>query len=411
MDLHTAQKTVAKDSHRFRVLNAGRRFGKTILAIEEMIGVAVSGNDRNIAYFANTYAQARDICWKELKKRTHPIQVSANESRLEVIVRTKDGGESTITLRGWESVETSRGQKFDFLVLDEVAMMRNFWVNWREVLLPALTDTRGSVLFISTPKGFNHFYDLYNMEREDTNYKSFHATTYDNPHISDEDIDVLKSSTTEDAFAQEYLADFRKQEGLVYKEFDRDKHLYSNEDKGQIAETICTIDFGYTNPAAIYTIYKNYNNVYWVENEWYKRGKTDAQIAEYAATIKADSYYPDPENPGGIKELEDHNCYVKEVKKGKGSVEAGIQKIRELLQQGRLRIHQDCTNLINEFETYRYPDKKANKNEPEAPVKEHDHGLDSIRYGLSMNDPINVGLEMQQELYMHQNRQRNKRMV
>ncbi|NCU42657.1 MAG: hypothetical protein EOM19_08200, partial [Candidatus Moranbacteria bacterium] len=218
MILTSAQNSIARDTHRFRVINCGRRFGKTTLAVEEIKGIALSKNAR-IAYIAPTYQQARDIAWQMLINELKPIITKLNESRLELEVNNLKKGTSLIQLRGWESIETLRGQAFDFLVIDEVAMMRNFWINWEEVIRPTLTDRKGQVMFISTPKGFNHFYDLYSKEGED--YKSFHFTSYDNPHIPAEEIDTAKEEMTEDRFAQEYLADFRKTEGLVYKEFSR----------------------------------------------------------------------------------------------------------------------------------------------------------------------------------------------
>src|SRR3990167_4882580 len=166
MFLTHSQAIIASDSHRFRVLRCGRRFGKTSLAAEEIKGIALSKPTR-IAYIANNYQQARDIMWEMLKKELKPATVDTNESRLEIKTKTINNDESLIVLRGWESVENLRGQAFDFLVLDEVAQMRNFWVNWQEVLRPTLTDRKGSVLFASTPKGFNHFYELCNLELTD----------------------------------------------------------------------------------------------------------------------------------------------------------------------------------------------------------------------------------------------------
>ena len=124
MILHPAQQTIARDKHRFRVINCGRRFGKTTLAIEEIKGKALSKPSR-IAYIAPTYQQARDIAWELLKKELKPIVKKINESRLELEVMTKDGESSFIILRGWESIETLRGQQFDFIVIDEIAMMKN----------------------------------------------------------------------------------------------------------------------------------------------------------------------------------------------------------------------------------------------------------------------------------------------
>ena len=180
MLLTPSQTEIAQDTHRFRVVNCGRRFGKTTLAIEEMKGKAVAKPSR-IAYIAPTYQQARDIAWEQLKSELKPIIIKINESRLELTTKTLQGGESLIVLRGWEAIETLRGQKFDFIVVDEIASMRNYWSNWQEVIRPTLTDTKGEALFISTPKGFNHFYELFKKEAEDSDYKSFHFTTYDNP--------------------------------------------------------------------------------------------------------------------------------------------------------------------------------------------------------------------------------------
>ena len=165
MLLTPSQKIIARDKHRFRVANCGRRFGKTILASEEIKGKAIASECR-IAYIAPTYGQARDIIWQTLIKELKPVAEKINESRLEIEVHNLKGTTSLIQLRGWESIETLRGQKFHFIVIDEVAMMRNFWLYWQEVIIPTLTDTKGEVLFISTPKGFNHFYELYNLESE-----------------------------------------------------------------------------------------------------------------------------------------------------------------------------------------------------------------------------------------------------
>lgn len=383
MILTPAQKQIAKDTHRFRVVCAGRRFGKSTLAVWEMFGKAVSKDDRRVVYIAPTYQQARDICWQELKKVCKPVATAINESRLEIIVKTQDGGSSTIWLRGWESIETLRGQKFDFIVIDEIAMMRNWEENWMEVIRPTLTDRKGEVLFISTPKGFNHFYDLYGTDDED--YKAFHFTSYDNPYLPVDEIDKAKNELPEDKFAQEYMADFRKQEGLVYKEFNRALHLFDDHTprKG-LVETIAGVDFGFTNPSVIVRIEHDTDNHYWVTSEWYKTGKTNAELIEYARHLKINTFYPDPAEPDRIEEMKRAGLNVREVSK---DIEKGIDSVRELLKQGRLHIHKNCTNLIWEMETYAYPESTPDRNESETPLKENDHAMDALRYALHMNQP------------------------
>jgi len=404
MLLTPSQKIIAKDTHRFRVANCGRRFGKTILASEEIKGKAISDEVR-IAYIAPTYGQARDIIWQVLIKELKDVAVKINESRLEIEVRNVKGTTSIIQLRGWESIETLRGQKFHFIVIDEVAMMKNFWVYWQEVIIPTLTDTKGEVLFTSTPKGFNHFYELYNLENTNEHWKSFHFTTYDNPHIDDDEIDKLKAQMTEDRFAQEYMGEFKRVEGLVYKEFNRDKHIYKELPALSWVEKIVGVDFGFTNPTAVYLIYKDYDNRYWIDYEWYKIGQTNDQVKEIIGDLKANKVYPDPEAPEKIEELKREGINCLEVKKGKDSIKNGIAKLKELLKQNRLFISANCPNLIWEFETYQYPDKRPDNPEPEIPIKENDHGLDAIRYAIVSNciDPVVNDFQLLREIdYNHE---------
>jgi len=392
MTLTPAQAIIAKDLHRFRVLRCGRRFGKTSLMVEEIKGEAIAKPTRS-CYIATTYQQARDIAWEMLLKELRGSIKKTNEARLEIKTHTLVGGESIIVLRGWESIENLRGQAFDFLGIDEIAMMRNFWVHWNEVLRPTLTDKKGKAFFSSTPKGYNHFFELCNKELEDNSFKTFHYTSYDNPHVPEEEIEAAKQSLPPDSFAQEYMAEFKRSKGLVYKEFNRKKHIYDIMPQGEF-EKYAAIDFGYRNPAAVLHIYANKNMVY-VDEEWYKSERTDAQIAEYAAAGSFISAFPDPENPGGIEELRRHGVNTREVMKGKGSVLKGIQKVREMLLNNKLKINKRCVNLIAEFEMYCYDDDKVDRNEKEEPLKANNHALDALRYFVMTYFKSNVVAEEQ----------------
>jgi PBSX family phage terminase large subunit len=257
-------------------------------------------------------------------------------------------------------------------------------------LRPTLTDRRGQGLFISTPKGFNHFYHLFNLQNKDSDYRSFHFSTYDNPYIPKEEIAKAKLELTEDRFAQEYMADFRKTQGLVYKEFDRAKHIYDRVPY-ETYKTILGVDFGFTNPACVLTIQKDNDARYFVTEEWYKRGQTDAQVADYVAALKANEVYPDPASASGCEELRQRGVNIRDVLKNADSIRNGINTVRELFKSNRLYIHRDCVNLIMELETYAYPDKKPDHNEEEKPIKENDHALDALRYALMMDGGIGQG--------------------
>jgi PBSX family phage terminase large subunit len=373
MALTSPQAEILSDTHRFRVVNCGRRFGKTTLAVEEIKCLAISREAR-IAYIAPTYQQARDIAWAMLIKELSPIVKKPNESRLELNLNNK----SVIQLRGWENIETLRGQAFDFIVIDEVASMRNFWLNWQEVIRPTLTDRKGQVLFISTPKGYNHLYDLYNLENTDKDFKSFHFTSYDNPFLPKDEIDKAREQMTEDRFAQEYLADFRKTQGLVYKEFDRSRHITTNEPT-TIIDTVAGIDWGYTNPFSSHRVRIDSDSHYWIDMESYKYGRTTEQIVEEVKLKMPSKVYADPAEPDRSDIANRSGLNIMEVSK---DITAGIDVVRTLFKQNRIHIHPDCKNLILELETYRYPDKRADHNEEEKPIKENDHCLDEIRYIL-----------------------------
>ena len=76
---------------------------------------------------------------------------------------------------------------------------------------------------------------------------------------------------------------------------------------------------------------------------------------------------------------------VREVSKGPGSIMTGVNKVRELLLNGKLKVNRkNCHNTINEFETYAYPEKDEDRNQNEVPFKKGDHAMDALRYVVHM---------------------------
>lgn len=379
MLLTGAQEQILSDTHRFRVVACGRKFGKTTLNAEELVANAISGNDRRVMYVAPTLGDARRLMWDRLKQ--YGATVKENDTRMELKVATYKGGMSTIFLGSWEKVQNYRGDEFDFVIFDEVQDYRNFWVGWQEAMRPTLTPRKGMAMFTGTPKGFNHFYDLYNVEYSDTDFKSFHFTTYDNPFIPVDEIEKAKAQETTERFAQEYLAEFRKSEGLVFKEFNRNAHVFDYEVHGY-TESLAGVDFGYTNPTAIPSICLK-DGKYHVTRELYRTGMTDDEVGDYIANQRYSKVYPDPESPAAIEVLRRKGVNVREVKKGKDSIQNGIQTIRELFKQNNLFIHKSCINLISELEMYSYADSSPMRNENENPQDKYNHAIDALRYVVS----------------------------
>lgn len=378
MVLTPAQNTIAADTHRFRVVVCGRKFGKTTLDAEEIKGAAISKDGQRVLYLAPTLGDARRLMWDRLRREFDRAIVKENDTRLELKVRTQNHGVSDIFLGSWELVNNYRGDEFDFILGDEVQDYRNFWTGWSEAIRPTLTPREGNALFTGTAKGLNHLYDLYNLPYKDTDYRSFHFTTYDNPYIPRGEIEKAKQELTADRFAQEYMAEFRKSEGLVFKEFNRELHLYSEPVHG-FQESLSGVDFGYTNPTAVLDV-KAKDRTYYVSSELYQTGMTDDETADYVAARRFTKVYPDPAQPQSIEVMRRKGVNTREVVKGKDSIQAGIDKIRELFKQNRLFIHTSCVNLITELETYAYADKSPYHNAAENPIDEYNHAIDALRY-------------------------------
>jgi hypothetical protein len=394
------QEEVIRNKSRFKVLNWGRRSGKTTVFAYEALGTALTVENAHITYYAQTFGDARDIAWNIFLEVFGEAVESKNETLLEIKVSNLKGGTSLVSLKGWESVYQSgkgRGTENDLILADEVAFCRQFLEYYDKVLAPTLLTTKGRAVFGSTPNGFNHFHTMVQKAQSLDGWWYSHATSYDNHFNEEAELERIKKEIPEDRFAQEYLADFRKMEGLVYKEFKRHIHIYKDEQPRSIINNIAGVDFGFTNPTAVISIHKDFDGSYWVYKEYYKTGRTDTQIAEYVSMLGFNDVYPDPESPSAIEEMRKLGVNVREVVKNKDSVKNGINKVRALLLRNKLHIHESCTNLIAELESYRYPDKIDNKNEPESPIKENDHALDALRYALMMDEPTNIVLQHKQE--------------
>jgi len=392
MELHQAQKEVAKDNHDFRVVNCGRQFGKTTLAILEMIACAYAKGGREVAYFATTHDQARNIAWTMLKEATQSIWAKKpNETLLELYVTAQDGKTSRITLRGFENVETARGQQFDLLVIDEVAQMKDWVYSWDAILAPTLIFRKGKALFISTPLGYNHFYDLYQKgQKESPYYKSWTFTSYDNPFLPREKIEQEKENATEDWFAQEYLADFRRHTGLVYKEFT-DQHI--KELPGFVPHYfIRGCDRGYVNPSAVPIIAVDKEGLWYQIDEIYEPQLTNPVLYEKLKEISQKhgikSYElstMDSAQIGDILELAEMGADFIPVSKVSGEKDKNyvlykVQKFAERLKIKKGKpgyyVHPRCVNTIEEFKHYEW--KKVKEEQKDEPLKMNDHMMDAL---------------------------------
>tara|TARA_R100000700_G_scaffold15978_1_gene22192 strand:+ start:608 stop:1858 length:1251 start_codon:yes stop_codon:yes gene_type:complete len=208
------QEEVFHDTTRFKVVAAGRRTGKSRLAAWLLIINALQTEKGQVFYVAPTQGQARDIMWQTLMELGHPVIAGSHINNLQI--KLVNG--TMISLKGADRPETMRGVSLGFLVMDEYADMKP--EVWEQILRPALADQKGRALFIGTPMGRNHFYELYKYAElgDDETYRSWHFTSYDNSMLDSGEIDIAKKSMSSYAFRQEFMASFEARGSEMFKE-------------------------------------------------------------------------------------------------------------------------------------------------------------------------------------------------
>lgn len=219
--LHHAQSQVYTHTARFKVVTAGRRWGKTNLAKTVCIEKAATKKKVKVWYVAPSYAMAKNIMWDELKDSI-PRKWIKKVNETDLSIKLING--SVIECKGADKPDSLRGVGLYFVVLDEYQDMKPD--TWTRVLRPTLAKDRGHALFIGTPKGYANLYDLH-MRGQGKNklWKSWQFPTITSPFIPASEIEEAKRDMDPKSFAQEFMASFETMSGRVYYAFDRHVHV------------------------------------------------------------------------------------------------------------------------------------------------------------------------------------------
>lgn len=214
VELHPAQMEIFKSTARFKVVAAGRRFGKSRLAAWVLLMEGLKSKDKDVFYVAPTFQQAKDIMWGPLKELGEGLIKSTHENTATITLIN----DRKIYLKGSDRPDTLRGVGLRYVVLDEYASMKPSV--WELILRPTLADVKGSALFIGTPDGKNHFYDLWLQAGKDDypEWEQFSYNSTDNPLLDPEEIEAARQSMSSQAFRQEFEASFESFNGGIFKE-------------------------------------------------------------------------------------------------------------------------------------------------------------------------------------------------
>ena len=212
IDLHPAQLEIFHSKKRFKIVAAGRRFGKSYLSAWLLLINAIQSDSKDVFYVGPTFQQSKDIMWAMLKELGKDLIAQAHEN---TAVLTLINGRK-IYLKGSDRPDTLRGVGLAYVVLDEYASMKP--QVWEQILRPTLADVQGGALFIGTPAGKNHFYDLYKDAFEDEEWDAFQYTSTDNPFILESEINAASKTMSSMSFRQEFEASFETNSGGIFKD-------------------------------------------------------------------------------------------------------------------------------------------------------------------------------------------------
>jgi len=211
--LHDAQMEIFQSKARFKVVSAGRRFGKSRLAAWVLLIQALQSKSKDVFYVGPTFQQSKDIMWGMLKDLGKDVIKAAHENTA-VLTLIND---RKIYLKGSDRPDTLRGVGLQYVVLDEYASMKP--EVWEMILRPTLADVKGGALFIGTPAGKNHFYKLFmEASEEEDDWESFQYQSTDNPLLDPKEVAAAKSTMSTQAFRQEFEATFETFSGGIFKE-------------------------------------------------------------------------------------------------------------------------------------------------------------------------------------------------
>jgi len=208
-ELHHAQYIINSCDSRFRVVSAGRRFGKTRLAVLECLAVA---NEGKRAWWISPTYKMSNVGWRPLRQMASRIPGAViRKAEREVVIP----GGGLVAVRSADNPDALRGEGLDFVVMDEAAyIMPEAWI---EAIRPALSDRLGRALFISTPRGRNWFWDIHRKGGVEPDWSSFTYPTSANPFMPAGEIEAARAELPEIIFRQEYLAEFVDSEGAVFR--------------------------------------------------------------------------------------------------------------------------------------------------------------------------------------------------
>jgi len=398
LSLHTKQMEVYRSQSRYRVVVAGRRWGKTALSRVLIIKKAQKKKQK-IWYVAPTYKMAKQIMWVDLMDAIPRKWIrKINETSLTV---TLING-TRIELKGADKPDSLRGVGIHFLVLDEFQDMAE--EVWTLVLRPTLADTGGHAIFIGTPKAYNYLYELYKKGQDPVlqglnEWMSWQFPTITSPFIPISEIEAAKKDMDEKSFRQEFEASFETMSGRVYYPFDRSVHIQPVEFNPKLPIWV-GMDFN-IDPMSTVIYQPQLNGELWAVDEVVLFGSNTEEVCEelekrFWRHQSQIVMYPDP--AGGQRQhargetdmdiLREKGFKRIKYRKKHPMVADRVNAVNRMLKDAngnvRLKINPRCKHFINALEQTIY--KKGTREVDKSGGTEH--SADAGGYCIELEFPV-----------------------
>lgn len=417
---HPRQRLFHESEARYKIPICGRRFGKSVMAARDLAPKLFLPN-RRYWIVGPTYDLGEKefrVIWDDLiiklgMGKDRDVKRAYSKAQGNMAIEFPWG--TRLEVRSADKGESLVGEGLHGVIMSEAA--KHTEDTWDRFLRPALTDFRGTATFPTTPEGQNWLYKLWKMGRDPTfpDYESWQFPSWENPYVyplgvNDPEIIQTKRTTPEEAFMQEYAADFTSFTGKIYKEWDESKHVQAVPFVPTLPNYIA-FDWGYTAPmAAIEFQIDAFGRV----RVWREHYKAHTRLRDFLNELKSrvqpDGYhldltFGDAADPEAVVAVSEDFCPCYADPRSKtgtqgGSLESGwregielvkgLLKLQEVdhdefgtpIEEAWLMVDHSCVNLIREFNNYRAAPAIKDRNPREAAYKSDDHALDALRYGL-----------------------------
>lgn len=304
------------------------------------------------------------------------------------VIDLPEGGK--VYIRSTEDPYGLEGMTIKSAWLDEGGQMKaDTWT----VIQARVAIERGQVLITTTPYNMGWLYgDFYkHWQAGDPNFLVVNWNSQQNPYFPKEEFDRIRKTMDATTFDMRYMGTFRKRHGLVYPDFN-ETMIADMDKKPAFTAVIGGIDWGFTNPSAVVVLGVDSDNHYWLMDEWYERGKTTDEIVHKALQLQAqyrvNVWYADPAEPDRIEQAKRNGLYVREANK---DVKLGIDVVRQVIREKRLKVKRGLIHFIDEIENYHYPEDGQPGFQKDLPMKEDDHLMDAFRYAVFTHRPYHDG--------------------